>query len=313
MPHSFNNQFHRVLNCIFIIVISIFVASGTLYKSYYFFNSEPESSKGTSLLVIGLIAIIAGFISVIKLIKHLKPLRRAQDLKDRFPNRPWKHDIRWDGFKNPSLNRPGELLDFWYMGGIIFLMIFVSIMLAGFDKLVTETELKASGAILLFLCVLPAVYKTLQYLKFSSATMILQQTPIVPGKTFKAVVILPENIKTIASINLKLFCEKTYTIRRAGKYREMNEIIYKKEKTTAAAKTKTASNRSVVSLEFAIPKGAQPDKPDKEPTYEWKVELIADIPGIDYQTQFALPVFNLEDDNLIEYLSDKRLQEIYLS
>jgi hypothetical protein len=58
-----------------------------------------------------------------------------------------------------------------------------------------------------------------------------------------------------------------------------------------------------VPTDFTVPEEGEPDSPYTNPTIEWKLKAVAEVPGVDYEAIFSLPVFKVNGEEDIEYKS----------
>jgi hypothetical protein len=253
---------------------------------------------------VGFLFSLVGLGIIIGGIRSYKDDQKKKVLLNKHPGRPWKADSRWRGF-NITTSELGSLIAVWIFAAIFSL--FVSVFIVAFLN-DSNVSFIAWGIVSIFamfalLIVYSAIHKTLAYFKYGESQMVLQQIPLVPGSEFKAVIILPKGIAPGTKIDLEFFCESCLTT-GSGKHRSTKTSLLHKEKATKVTdRNKRINGRLIVPIEFLVPEDASPDSPLTNPSIEWKLKAVAEVPGVDYEATFPLPVFNVDKDEYIEYKS----------
>jgi hypothetical protein len=255
------------------------------------------SGVGLLFTLVGLGLIIAG------LYAYRKSKQRDALLK-KFPGKPWKADSRWSGFKiiTSQLN---TLIATWAFSLFFSLFVSIFIFLLYSDNNAPTIAWAIIGLFSIFavFSLFGAIYKTLGYLKYGESQMFLQQIPLVPGAQFKGVVVLPKGIGPGQKIDLEFICEKCLTT-GSGKHRSTQTTVVHKEKAVEITdRNKRVNERLIVPTDFTVPEEGEPDSPYTNPTIEWKLKAVAEVPGVDYEAIFSLPVFKVNGEEDIEYKS----------
>ncbi|MGM0600108.1 MAG: DUF3592 domain-containing protein [Candidatus Rifleibacteriota bacterium] len=262
-----------------------------------------QISMGMILITgVGLLFTLVGLGLIASGIFAYRKSKQKDALLEKFPGKPWKADSRWSGFKiiTSQLN---SLIAKWAFS--LFFSIFVSIflfLLYG-DKSAPWFAWGIIGLFAVFavLSIFGAIYKTLGYLKYGESQMVLHQIPLVPGAEFKGVIVLPKGIGSGKKVDLEFFCEKCLTT-GSGKHRSTKTTVLHKEKAMEITDSRKRINeRFIVPVAFTIPENGEPDSPSTNPTIEWKLKAVAEVPGVDYEAVFSLPVFKVNSEEDIEY------------
>jgi hypothetical protein len=145
-----------------------------------------------------------------------------------------------------------------------------------------------------------AVYKTIQHLKFGESVAVLNQIPLCPGNEVRLAVLLPARFANGQKINAEFFCEKRTTTRNGKNSSTRVEKIFVQNFNQNISHSNLHRSKIALPLLFSIPTNAVPDSIDTNPSFEWKLVLKADVPGVDYLAEFPIPVFLVEDENLIQ-------------
>lgn len=132
-----------------------------------------------------------------------------------------------------------------------------------------------------------AVYKTLQWHRFGTLTLTLQPSPGVIGATMTASVDLPERFRANQPFTVTINCIHRY-VSGSSKDRTTWEKSLWQNETTARVEPGLRGTR--LSFRFTVPAGLPPTTPHSDDHHYWKVHLRADIPGIDLDHGFEIPM-----------------------
>lgn len=143
------------------------------------------------------------------------------------------------------------------------------------------------GAILLT----AGLYRLLRAHKYGASILRLDRIPIEPGRPARFdvqthVTELPE-----AGFQVKLTCVRR-RVTGGGRNRSTSEsILWRDEQTIRSGAPSPDGVR--LPITFSIPADAQPsDERNPSDRVIWRLDVSAEVPGIDYAAQFELPVFN---------------------
>ncbi|MCX7934292.1 MAG: DUF3592 domain-containing protein, partial [Planctomycetota bacterium] len=147
-----------------------------------------------------------------------------------FPGRPWRAEGLWNDFSCHSRGK-AKVIAVWAIA--IFVAIFVSLLSLALasDEHAPGLAWVASG---LFTAVAAgvlgyAVYLTLQYLKYGEARLIFTELPLVPGRPFAGLLLVPERVIAENGVQLTLRCTET---RGSVKQRKVNRIFEEQKTVT---------------------------------------------------------------------------------
>jgi len=222
-----------------------------------------------------------------------------------FPEKPWLADPRWSGFNIKTNNRKKL---FGLYGVAFFFTAFISIffIVMIMDK---STPFFAYAVVSIFALIAViidciAVYSTLQYMKFGDSTLILSQFPLSPGREFTAVLAVKARFEAGQNFNFELICERK-KITGSGKNAQTHtETIFKASRVVKANPENFRNQHIFVPVKFEIKSDAPTVTPENfNPSLTWKIKAAASVPGVDYGDEFALPVYPVSDEKLIEYKS----------
>ena len=137
-----------------------------------------------------------------------------------------------------------------------------------------------------------AIYLTLRRRKYGVSVCHLQQLPVPIGGMFRGEVEarvrqMPESGFQVHLTNLQRI------VRGSGKNRSVREVVlWDDEKVVGSGAAMPSPNGMRIPVQFAIPATADPtDDSNSRDSILWRLEVTADVPGIDYRGVFEIPVF----------------------
>ncbi|MCA9114058.1 MAG: DUF3592 domain-containing protein [Planctomycetaceae bacterium] len=234
---------------------------------------------------------------------------------DEHPGEPWLAREDWAAGRV----RPSGWLGIAVLGG----MGLFCILLSSPAVVAIPSELEDGNRAILVALLFPlaglvllgtAGRMLLQRRKGGNPEFIMASVPGVIGGPLAGVIRFDRTIDARNGWELSLTC-----IRRTSSGKNNHETaIWQEQKILTRTLDGQQFSGTAVPVYFAIPFDAEPSDDEGPRTIEWRLELKADVPGIDIATQFEVPVFRTpassEDfeplDALAEYehqLSDEDL------
>src|SRR5688572_10734268 len=156
-----------------------------------------------------------------------------------------------------------------------------------------------AGAILIAF----ATYLSLRQRKFGVSLCRIHRLPISIGGVFQGEVEarvreVPQNGFQVRLTNVRRI------VSGSGKNRSVHEtVLWQNEQVVGSGAAMPAPNGMRIPVQFAIPADAEPaDYSNSRDSVLWRLQVDADVPGIDYTGTFELPVYRTAD------LPDERFQ-----
>ena len=213
--------------------------------------------------------------------------RRAQ-----FPGQPWKWRKEWQGpyLESESGSTAAGL---W-----IFAIIWNAISFPAAWIIMHDAHReKAANLILIFplvgvLMLWGAIYQTIRWRKFGRTRFVPSSLPGVIGGYLGGVIEVPARVLPEADAKLALKCVHRVTT-GSGKQRHTKEsVLWEHEESIARDKWITAMGGTRIPVLFYIPAGCL-DTNDRNTSDEvvWRLAASAAVPGVDFATQFKVPVY----------------------
>jgi hypothetical protein len=138
-----------------------------------------------------------------------------------------------------------------------------------------------------------AAYQLLRALKYRQSRLMLPHVPIALGTTCRGEIVTHVKDRPENGFNLKLTCMRR-TVTGSGKNRSIRETdIWREEQVVSPSAVVPAMDGVRVPFTFNIPSDAPPtDESISDNQVVWRLDVRAETSGIDYASQFELPVFH---------------------
>jgi hypothetical protein len=135
-----------------------------------------------------------------------------------------------------------------------------------------------------------AARATLRRRKFGRSVLELHTLPGVIGGTLSGAIEIPAKVRTTTGFRLRLACIERKTS-GSGKNRSTHErILWEEEIQIVKDFLDHERDRTGLPVFFQLPHD-QPETLDGNPAILWRLEVSADVPGVDYAARFEVPVF----------------------
>lgn len=137
-----------------------------------------------------------------------------------------------------------------------------------------------------------AIYQTLRRRKYAHSLCRFSALPIPLGRTLQGELETQVSDVPQEGFQLRLTCLQRI-VRSSGKSTSVTEkILWQDEQRVGAGAAMPTPNGVRVPFRFQLPADGEPaDERDPRNRVIWRLEAMADVPGIDYRGVFELPVF----------------------
>ena len=142
-----------------------------------------------------------------------------------------------------------------------------------------------------------AVRLTLRYRRYGVSRLDLATVPAPVGGELRGTVVVPALLDIRDGLRVMLTCVRRVT-RGAGKNRSTTEtVLWQEERRTVAAPSRRPEGMvTSIPVAFRVPVDAEPsDATDPRNKVVWRLEVSAEVPGVDYRSRFEVPVFASAD------------------
>ena len=223
-----------------------------------------------------------------------KVMKRTEALKAEHPDKPWMWRQDWATGVIPDSNK-SSTVGFW-----IFTLIWCAVSFPIAWKLTPQLSRENLVVLVVYLfplvgifMMIAAIYQTLRSMKFGTSILHLERVPVTPGRRFRGDIELHTDAVPASGYRLRILLVRAVTT-RTGKNRSTTEsLIWDSEVLVDPNAAMRSPMGTRVPFEFATPPDAHPcDDSDYYDRYIWRLTASAELPGVDYAAQFALPVFS---------------------
>ena len=214
-------------------------------------------------------------------------------LKQRHPDSPWMWNPEWASRKIKGSSQ----------AAMIFLWVF-----AGFwnaiswpivPKMVEEIERGNRGALfgLLFplvgiVLLAAAVHATLRARRFGRSTFVLDTLPGVIGGELVGTVRVSKALPSGEGLSVRLVCVNRITTGSGKNSSTREHVLYEEKQEIAPSNVRPGPSGSEIPLQFLVPfDNRDSSDENSRSTINWRIEVTGDFSGIDYFTQFEIPVY----------------------
>ncbi|HEV7765105.1 MAG TPA: hypothetical protein VGQ76_08900 [Thermoanaerobaculia bacterium] len=129
---------------------------------------------------------------------------------------------------------------------------------------------------------LAALRLTLRTMRFKRSTLTLDATPVPIGGTLRGTVEVPHLLTSVSGIMIRLLALER--VRRGKSTHET--LVCHEERELAPSMVRRSAEGAIIPIEIPVP----PDAPPSSKTIFWRLNVDADVPGIDYFATFDVPV-----------------------
>lgn len=281
------------LGCGFLFLTPFFVAgcAALVMGSNGMQRGEKNAHIG---IIVGSIFLLVSTLMAVGLLYGVKRAKVADQKRRVQPDKPWLWREDWA----QGIVRSEGKATVWFVCGFAFIWNAISwgILFAAWGEI---TGGKEKGVYFVFLFPFVglfllwwAVYSFLQHLKFGTSTFRMLANPGVLGGTLRGAVEIPLQVSPPEGFKVRLLCVHQYST-GSGKNRSTHEDTqWEDEKVITKDILSHDRTRTGVPVFFNIPYNLP--RSCESPRYIWKLQISADIPGIDYQAEFHVPVFKTE-------------------
>ena len=216
--------------------------------------------------------------------------RRQQALRAQQPDQPWMWREDWASGRLHDTGRAGMAAAWifallWNLVSLPAAAVALPRGLAEGNRGVYFVLLFPAAGVGLLIW---ALYATLRYLRYGISTLELSTRPGVIGRHIAGSVQTTSGLLPGQACRVELSCVHRVTS-GSGRNRSTTESILWEEAREAVARQATHG----VALEFDIPiaAGVQASGGDPSNRILWRLRMHADMPGVDYDASFEVPVF----------------------
>lgn len=219
--------------------------------------------------------------------------RKREEGQARDPGRPWLWDSAWDasGVDDDGVARTGG----YFLGGgfmVLFLIPFNWWAWVSDESVFMVKAIVSLFDFITLTLLCAGVYRLFVGLKYGRSRLRFDSFPFFMGEKVAVTLLAAERLRDFRAITATLTCcEQRETRDSDGKTSTTEFTLWQEKSEFKAGELILAG--SLLPLSLRLPPG-EPAKPTDLSSYlkvYWKLELIADTPGLDFSAVFPLPVY----------------------
>ncbi|MEA2722970.1 MAG: hypothetical protein QOH59_741, partial [Gemmatimonadales bacterium] len=252
----------------------------------------------TEALFLGLFAVTFGGVGLGGIAAALVGRRKLKEqaaLEASHPDSPWLWRQDWASGRIIDSSR-ATMFTAWIFAAFWNVVSFPTGFL-GVRAAIQEAKPAALLAVLFPLVgigfVVWAMRATMRYRKYGVSRLELSTIPGVVGRTLTGMVRAPARMQPVDGFQITLSCVRRVT-NRSGKNSSTSEsIIWQDERRVAGEPTRTSvAMETHIPVAFRLPADSVAcDDTNPNNRVLWRLQLSAEVPGVDYGAQFEVPVF----------------------
>jgi hypothetical protein len=234
-----------------------------------------------------------GFGGITLALAGRRKLKEQAALESRHPESPWLWRSDWASGRIVDSTR-ATMFTAWVFAAFWNLISFPTGYL-GVRAAIGEEKPAAFFALLFPLVgiglLVWAVRATLRYHKYGVSRLELSTIPGSVGRSLTGMVRAPARMQPEAGFQVTLSCVRRMT--KGGGDETSESILWQDERWVMGEPSRTAAAMEThIPVAFRLPADAQAcDDTDSNNRVLWRLRLSATVPGVDYESQFEVPVF----------------------
>ena len=289
---------------VFVFLFSLPFALVGLFTGFLFLRLVlVGSSDVKQYILFGIFSLVFGGVGLGLMFAcffGFKILKEEKKLQDQFPLEPWKWKKKWisgkiEGQTKAAMIGTWIFATFWNL--ISFPVLWV----------IPEEIIKKSNYLALIGLIFPMIglgligmasYLTVRWKKFGKTFFNMNTFPGVIGGKLQGEILVNKNLMAVQKSKLRLLCIHK-TVSRSGKDSHSREdILWEEEMEIPREQLTYLAEKTGIPVDFSIPFSCkQTDFTIQDNQIIWRLEVGADLIGVDFKTAFEIPVFKTEESN----------------
>ncbi len=263
-----------------------------LFQGIKMFQSGKQG-EAAMLGLMGTLFTLVGFGLMIGAVYGMRVERERNKRKVAHPGEPWRWREDWSQGRVDSQGKSGAIV-LW--GFAIFWNLISSTVLFALPK-----ELAKGNKGILVALIFPligfgllagAIYSTLQRRKYGQPVFKLLNTPCVIGGQLAGMVEIPAKVKATSGFKVRLSCVEKRTTGSGDDRSTRETVLWQEGLTIAQDLLAHQPDKTGIPVQFAIPSSApEASRETEDPAILWRLNVEADVRGVDLNETFELPVF----------------------
>ena len=271
---------------VFTAVLAVQRASAGNWQEALFFGLFGVTFGGVGIG--GIAAALAG----------ARKLKEQSALEARYPAEPWLWRQDWASGRIVDTGR-GTVVAAWVFA-VFWNLVSLPSAYLGVRVAIEEGKHSALLGLLFPIAgaglLIWAIRSTIRYRKYGASQLQLSTIPGIVGRTLVGNVSVPGKLLPAEGYLATLSCLRKVTT-GGGKSRSTSEdILWQEERRVQGTPSRTASGMVTnVPVAFRLPPDASAsDSDNPRDSVVWRLQLSGEVPGVDYDSTFEVPVFRTE-------------------
>ena len=295
----------RVSNNAYLIVLLLFGIPFTgigilaiLVAGHRYFTGEADSTQAAMLTIFGLLFCGVGSVPLLSLMSARKKAEKEAQIQAACPDKPWMWRDDWAAGHMSSSNK--TVLAFSWGFAVLWNLVSSPLLLVIRNR--PEKNYAVLIALLFpaigLLLLIRAIRYSLELRKFGVSDFVMSSVPGVIGGKLQGSIYAAFDPRSERTATVKLTCIHR-TVTGTGDDRSVSELIqWQEEKEFGPGEIAPGPTGCIIPVVFRIPTDVpETDIRNMDNAIQWKLSVRADLPGLDYNAQFDVPVFRTSDSS----------------
>jgi hypothetical protein len=242
-----------------------------------------------------------GFGGIAAALAGTRKLKEQAVLETSHPDSPWLWRQDWASGRIDDATRQ-TVLTAWIFA-TFWNLVSISAGFFGVREAVERGNYAALAALLFPLIgiglLVWAIRATIRYRKYGASHLRLSTIPGVVGRTLVGTVSVPNSLRPAEGFLATLSCVRRVTT-GSGKSRSTSEsILWQEQRQLPGPASRDPAGRvTSIPVAFRLPPDAiATDSSTPSNCVVWRLQLSAEVPGVDYDSVFEVPVFRTADSD----------------
>lgn len=242
-----------------------------------------------------------------------RKLKEQAALESRYPDQPWLWRSDWASGRIVDSSRVTMFIA-WVFAAFWNLISFPTGFL-GVRAAIHEEKPAALLALLFPLVgtglLVWAVRSTLRHWKYGVSRLELSTVPGVIGRTLIGRVRAPARMQPDDGFQVVLRCVRRVTTRSGKNSSTSESTLWEEERRVLGEPSRTAAAMEThIPIAFRLPADAEAcDDTNPNNRVLWRLQLLASVPGVDYESRFEVPVFRTSASDQPLSIEEERLTQ----
>ena len=263
--------------------------------------ADGRVTEAAGTLFLGLVFAGIGFGLIAAGRSGQKEEQKKQQLQSAHPDAPWMWREDWAAGHISSSARTSTAAAWGFAIFWNFMSTPLLFVLPG-----KWTQSRAALIFLIFPVVgvfllVRAIRLSMELRKFGGSDFVMSSIPGVVGGKLSGSIYAAFDPRSPRSVTLKLTCLHRVASGSGDDRSVLENILWRDERTLEVGEAEAGPSGSRIPVLFRIPSDAtETSISNMDNAILWKLDVHADMPGLDYAAQFDVPIFRTKDSSLSE-------------